>query len=813
MSFLIFTVFLLLLFAFSCAEKKTGDDDPGDEEEADDDDDDIPESGVGSYSVYLNMVPVQIGLNTTIENRAVFDESGKSFETQTILLSDVISAQEPFVADANKFKYELINFIDQSTNQTKSSLPGFESLSKAAFYEGEGDLGLCVGWIESGNESNSLCMMDQGTIVTHPIESEFDELQTISWINERDGDQPAHLGQTIAAFGTVTVGSGVIVSGSYLKMFASKDGYGVKIFADMSATEKDDGYAGQLMSEIHTFEGDEVFIKGRITVHEGMIEFVPSSGYHLAVLSRNNPVDASVDKTISELLDDPYRWAGALVRVNDLNFVDVDPGDSTTDWPEYGTKSKDIRVKHTSGGAKIGLPVYEGTGIPGSFKPESGFNAVGLFNISGTGYQLFPRKIEDINPSESTLSGIVRVSVNAEEAMTPVNLALLPACDHPISKGSNPVPVVSIASVIRASGITWDYKRVEYKIIASDGRKPFDPIIFDESKSGILYQGDPETKASVNSYFWEGMGLSEIYYLNDVSDVVAFRSFEPPEEGDAQHGKGVTLMVNGKKYAINFDTLQTTTYDGKEAISMSEFISDFVMDLLTMNGSFSIEQIKTLYEYRLVSFDESQEVIVRFDDLANGYMIMDDPPYTVFPGIGDSAKVGDLYTIDMMRFIEVDDGAGGDPEVIYLRDMETEEADVGEGVLEQVVFFSTILVAAGIDTSTGMYLYDFNLVASDDFGSLWPFIHNHLENMYFRPYENKGYTADPDLASYGGRVSTKAIKRIDLIDVPQEEPSIPIVGDDGVIWGSDADSCYGCHYKSDQVQIPIDCYSCHSAPR
>lgn len=810
---LTFILFLLLICTFSCAEKKTGDDDQSDKNETnDDDDDDVPESGVGSYSVFLNMVPVQIGHGTTIEDRQVFDESGESIETLTILLSDVISAQEPFAPDAEKFTYELINFNDQSTRQTKSLLPDFEKLSNAAFYEGEGDSGLCIGWTETGYESMSLCNMDQGTIVTHPIEGAFAELQSISWINERTGDQPAHLGEMVAAFGTITVGSGVIVSGSYLKTFMSQDGHGVKIFADMSATEENDGYEGQLMSEIHTFEGDEVFVKGRITVHDEMIEFVPQSGYHLAMLSKNNAVDEPAVKTIDELIADRFRWAGALVRVNDLDFVDIDADDPTTDWPQYGTKSKEIRVKHTSGGAKIGLPVYEGTGIPGSFKPESGFNAVGAFNISGKGYQLYPRKIEDINPSDAQLSGIIRVSISGEDTMVPVNLEMLSAGDHPISDGGDPVPVVSIASVVRAAGITWDYRRLEYKIVASDGRNPFDTIIFDEAKSGILYQDDSGTKAGVNSYFWEGMGLSDIYYLNDISDVLGFRKFEPPEEGDAEHGKGVTLMVNGKKYAINFDTLQRTTYEGKEAIPIGEFLSDFVIDLLTMNGSFTAEQIKKLYDYRLIAFYENEETIVRFDDMANGYLVMEDPPYTVFPDIGDSANVSDLYVIDMMRVIEVDDGAGGDPEVIYLRDMETSEADVGEDILEQVVFFSTILEAAGIDTATDMYLWDFNLVASDDFGSLWPCIHNHLENMYFRPYENRGFTVDPDLASYGGRVSTKAIMRIDMIDVPQEEPSIPIVGSAGTIWGSDADSCYGCHYKSDAVQIPIDCYSCHTAP-
>lgn len=809
--FLTALALLIFMFAFSCAEKeKGGDDDDGGAD--DDDDDDTPGQGVGSYNVYLNMVPVPIGANTTIATRTVYDANGDSFSVDSILVSDVIDAIEPFAPDAASFIYEFISRLDATIGPENA--PGYTDLASAAFYENDTDE-LCIGWTAAGHESQSLCDMENGALITHPVDGAFD-VKPISYINERTGDQPDHLGEELATKGIVTVGTGVLVSGSYVKTFIQQDAAGVKIFADMAATEEDQGYDGTLFSDIYTFEGDEVFVLGRITLHSGMIEYVPKSAYHIAVLSIGNDLVAPQEVTIGDIDDDPFDYAGALVRLNDLEMVDVNPDDATTGWPEYGTKSKDIRVRHTTGGLKVGLPIYEGTGIPGSFEPEDGFDAIGVLNVDEGAYLVFPRKIEDINPTDQHLSGAVRVTIFGEDISEAVNLSGLNAGLSKVAEDGEPIPVVSIASIVAAAGVTRNPKRLEYKPMAYDGRKPFEPSIFDEIKSGVLYQGtqggDDEPDPFLISYFWEGMNLSDIYYLNGVTDVQAFREVEPPEQGDAVHGEGVTLIINGVKYAINFDTLPTTDYQGDEAIAFSSLISDPVITLYSMDGSFTTDQVKILYDYRLVSYDESEETIITFDDLADGYLVMADPPYTVFPSIGQSAKIEDLYTIDMMRMIRVDFGDDSDPETVYLRDCDTQPADVGEGVMEDVVFFSEVLTQAGVDTSTGMYRYDFYLHSSDDFTSYWTYGHNHLENMFFRPYENKGYTTDPDLGSYGGRVSTKAVMEIEMDELPENVPSIPVIVGDETMWGSDAESCYGCHFKNELVQIPIDCYSCHGDP-
>jgi hypothetical protein len=166
----------------------------------------------------------------------------------------------------------------------------------------------------------------------------------------------------------------------------------------------------------------------------------------------------------------------------------------------------------------------------------------------------------------------------------------------------------------------------------------------------------------------------------------------------------------------------------------------------------------------------------------------------------------------MWRYIQVDDGSGGEPIVVYLQDCPTEDADIGGGEMAPVVFYRSVLDEAGIDTSQGMYLYDFPLVASDDFVSNWTYGHSHLVDMFVNPATNRGYTTDPDLSAYGGRVSSKAVYEIRMDDVAQAPPSIQVDVNGQALWGSDANSCEGCHFKEGSLNLPIDCFACHAAP-
>ncbi|MDP8224302.1 MAG: hypothetical protein P9L99_13140 [Candidatus Lernaella stagnicola] len=813
--FLILSLCFALAFVLGCAEKSSGNDDDDDEG----DDDTPPESGVGSYTIHLNMVATLIGESLEPTGREVYDAAGDTANVEAIALQDYLAALTPFAEDADGFDYLfLTEFEDEQVGPIS-----YADLADAVFYEDTAAAALCLGFLSAGHETQSLCGLELGWIVTVPQTDAFDFV-ALSDLNTRTGETPDHLGETVAVQAIVHTGTNTVVSGTYVKAYLQQDGYGVKVFADAGATETNQGYDGQLVTDIETFIGDEVFVLGRVTVHDGMIELVPKSGYHLAVVSIGNDVAAPSTLTIDELAADRYRYAAALVRLNDVEIVDVNPDIPTTDWPMYGTKSKDISIRHTSGGAKMVLPVYENTGLPGSDKPAAGFDLAGAFEVSGSSNQVYPRRIEDINPSAERLAGQIKVSINGENKSAVLQLDDFPTGLQPIGDGGALVPVVSLAEIIRTAGLTRNPRVMTFKPVAYDDRQPFQTAIWEEMKSGMVYQGTrgsaDQPDPMLNSYFWPQMGLSDIYYLNGVNRVAGFRTVEPPEEGEADYGEGMTLIINGTSFAVPFEGLTKTEYDGQEAIAVSQLISDGVIELFTMSGSFTTDQIKLLYDYRFVNQGGNEDVVVRFADLAGGYLLLGDDPRIVFPELGDSYTLDEVLTVDMMRYIQVEFGDGSDPVVVYLRDCDTESVENDAGETVEAVFYDTVAVAAGIeDTDFNKYLYDYWLVSADEFVSTWSYGHGHFDHLYIIPYENSGFTTDfgeHSVGAYGGRASTKAVYEIQLAEVPREAPSIPVVSmldGETVIWGTDANTCEGCHWKSGELHLEeINCYSCHAEP-
>jgi hypothetical protein len=175
----------------------------------------------------------------------------------------------------------------------------------------------------------------------------------------------------------------------------------------------------------------------------------------------------------------------------------------------------------------------------------------------------------------------------------------------------------------------------------------------------------------------------------------------------------------------------------------------------------------------------------------------------------EGCNVTDLFTIEMIRKIVVDDGV--QEQTFYWKDLPSVERDVGDGTTEEVVFFDDVLDAAGISQAEKT-LNDYFLWASDDFGTYFPYGHDHLEDMFFNALTNQGYVTDdnPDMADYGGRYSTKAILRIELRPIPQADPSLFV---EGLGWLSNPESaatCNGCHIKRGVLEIPVNCAQCHT---
>jgi hypothetical protein len=112
---------------------------------------------------------------------------------------------------------------------------------------------------------------------------------------------------------------------------------------------------------------------------------------------------------------------------------------------------------------------------------------------------------------------------------------------------------------------------------------------------------------------------------------------------------------------------------------------------------------------------------------------------------------------------------------------------------------------------------DYLLLASDDFGTYFPYSHHHLEEMYFRPLENATFVTDenPEMPAYGSRFSVKALLRVELRPIPEAPPSLFMDDALGTGWLSNPESaatCNGCHVKRGEVRIPVNCAQCHTVP-
>jgi hypothetical protein len=433
-------------------------------------------------------------------------------------------------------------------------------------------------------------------------------------------------------------------------------------------------------------------------------------------------------------------------------------------------------------------------------------------------YILYPRGLYDLDPIRvPELFGTVAVHMadQAEADWVQVDLSDLPQCRYDLGleeesrlyAAAAAQPIVSLASLIVPEAVS-DPKMWEYKVKARDGRQPFETITFDQLKSGLLYAGDVGT----DSFFFEGMELSPIYYLNDVAEVVLYPLGGGPQPGPAVHGEGINLIIDGTTYPVNFQDFPDPTQLTRP---LSDFIPENIIDMYTMGGAFSYDQIVILYDYELTAFEETEGCFpVTWDEIqpAEGDEPMMDlaSGLPVLTGLGACGTIDDLFTINMVRKVILElDG------VLYWKDLPSSTVEI-DGEPEEVVFFLDLLEAAGY-TPGQRTLYEYYLSASDNFGTWFTYGHNHLEDMYFSPLVNKTGTVDPGMLDndYSARVSVKALLGVALSEIPQEEPhsvcipglgciSDPVFPDAGK-----NDPCFGCHVKRGNVNIPVNCASCH----
>ncbi len=639
-------------------------------------------------------------------------------------------------------------------------------------------------------------------------------ISDISYLKEMNGNQPEHEGEIVTVEGVATIGTGVMVSGRYMKFHIQDLTGGAYVFADTQAQAAAAQAGGSAYEGIEIYEGDLVRIRGEIGSYDGMIEFYPVSAANISVRGSGQAQPAprlftSVDAIYASL----YESVGDLVRVNGVAIQ----GDPAEVWPEYGQKGKGIELKTTGDTNTLYADVYPGSGIPGSNGPEGNFDIVGVLHreVAEGGevsYTIYPRALHDINPADGApLSGHELLVYKSGQKAQGVSVSVddLPQCDYDRDTEEEPgaEPVVTFASFI-VSDVVTDPKNWTYKIVARDGRKPFDTLEFNQMKSGLLYEGEYEEEEVLKSHFYEGMELSEIFFLNDLAEIILYPIGEGPQEGEATHGEGITLVIDGTSYPVNFEDLPNPELTERP---LADFVPDNIMSFYTMSDSFSYDQIRELYDYRLIPYDGGSECFpVTWEeiDAEVGAPLVDLSSGLPAVTVAGCGEIDDLATIEMVRKVIVGDGVS--EEVFYWEDLATVNIED-----EEVVFLDTLLDTAGFSEADKVE-NDYLLYASDGFGTYFPYGHHHLEDMYFRPLANRTFVTDdnPDMPAYGGRYSVKALLEIELRPVPQEPPSLSI---QGLGWLSDPHSgstCNGCHVKRGSVVLEVNCYTsgCHAAP-
>ena len=759
-----------------------------------------------SLSASFNQVPTDLS-DWQTARVSVVDADGTSKTVWALRVSDWVN--RILGAEASSYSYDFIDALDETLleclGRDVNQLPGYEDLQHAFFIDDSAnDRGLRLVW----DEQKPACFypdnLEKGSVVSRPDWTLLDKTDC-SYVMETNSPAPVHEGETVYVEGIATMGTDVMVSGRYFKFHIQDATGGIYIFADTQATVEDQGYDGSTFASINIYPGDRVAIKGTIGSHGGMVEFYPPSGYFISVLDRGETLpQPHVFASVDDVYESGYAYVGDLVRINGLAIQAEEPASV---WPLYGQKSSDLFAKTAGDVQALEVAIYPGSGIPGSTVPAGSFDLVGVLHREepdegAASCTLYPRALYDMNPL--AVPGIPGVQLSVYKADDPGNAVLvsldaLPQCLYD-REGEGAEPVVTLDSLIVAQ-VVRDPKDWGYKIIARDGRQPFERLQFNQLKSGLLYaDGDV-----VNSDFYAGMELSQIFYLNDLAEIVLYPlDSVGPEPGEAQHGQGVNLIINGTTYPVNFEDLPDP--DAENKLDLFEFVPNNIISLYTMDGSFSPEQIRVLYDYRFVSFNGAQKCTVTWDTLQTGQADMT----SGFPAVTgiEECNVTDLFMIEMIRKIVVDDGV--QEQTFYWNDLPTVERDVGDGTTEEVVFFDDVLDAAGISQAEKI-LNDYYLWASDDFGTYFPYGHDHLEDMFFNALTNQGYVTaeNPDMADYGGRYSTKAILRIELRPIPQAEPSLFV---EGLGWLSNPESaatCNGCHIKRGVLEIPVNCAQCH----
>lgn len=641
---------------------------------------------------------------------------------------------------------------------------------------------------------------------------------TVAELNAWGDGVPVRAGERLTIEGVATVTSGVIVSGSrYLKLHVQDDTGGVAVFADTQATVVDDGYDGSVLGDVFVRRGDLVRVTGVVGAHEGLVELRPQLAGDVEVLGHGEPLPAPlVFANLDALYAAGREPIGSLVRLDNLRLA----GAAT--WPELGRNEKGVRFVAADAagddGPAVLADIYTASGIPGSVAPVGPFGLVGLLRVSGDTLQVFPRSIADVHPVDERLSGSLRVT-RADDAEWGYDLdvATVPAFLYEARTAVLVSDLLDGAAVPRPQDYT-------YKVIARDGRQPFDTVDSVMLRQAYLVQsldrdGAP-VEGSVDVGYFEALDLSPLFSLGDVGEVRLFPvETTGPQVGEGPCSAGLNVWIQGEVLHVPFDELPAETVElggaSYTATPLDEVVSDAIVGRYSFDGFLTPNDVRRLYLYR-VEDEAGGGADVQPENLTATWLVSDSG--SVLDATGATLLASGLCHVRANRRFVVHNGDAEATVLLSALAEAHETVTAGEADIEAVPV-DAIVEASGVRGDAAATSFDYVLAPADYPGGVrLPYGHNHLTALYWWDQgmrtvslDDVGDLLDGDgAATFGGVAgagwsSIKALLEIRLETAPDPENTVTAGPGDY----TDPTSCTGCHAKRGDVVIPVSCVQCH----
>ncbi len=161
-------------------------------------------------------------------------------------------------------------------------------------------------------------------------------------------------------------------------------------------------------------EGDEIDVTGTISFYRGKVE-ISGPGLVIEVVSTGNPLPEPQEITTEELATNGNDYESCFISICGLYIVGGDP------WPEEGQNANIEVVDATE--VPVTLRIDRDTDIDGSPAPEEPFTCLGIAGQYDPespyteGFQLLPRKLEDVHSGEGCETPVEETSWSSIKAL------------------------------------------------------------------------------------------------------------------------------------------------------------------------------------------------------------------------------------------------------------------------------------------------------------------------------------------------------------------------------------------------------------